>query len=99
MMQTTKITLGPARLATLDELIKNTLPLFLSPIPCRDTLRAWFDTARIPRFKANPGARRGGGSVYYSVAGVEKFLCSRTISCRLTATAVDGVSIKNLSAQ
>jgi hypothetical protein len=68
-----------AHLATLDVLLETTIPVFLSPPPSRETLRAWFDQARIPRFKANPLARRGGGHVYYSVAAVEKFLRSRTI--------------------
>lgn len=68
-----------ARLATLDQLIENILPLFLSPVPSRDTLRAWFDEAKIPRFKSNPTAKRGGGTVFYSVAGVEKLLRSRTM--------------------
>jgi hypothetical protein len=68
-----------ARLATLDVLLETTIPAFLSPPPSRETLRAWFDKARIPRFKANPLAHRGGGHVYYSVAAVEKFLRSRTI--------------------
>ncbi len=67
------------RLATLDVLFETTIPLFLSPVPSRETLCAWFDRARIPRFKANPLARRGGGPVYYSVAAVEKFLRSRTL--------------------
>jgi hypothetical protein len=68
-----------ARLATLDVLLETTIPVLLSPPPSRDTLRAWFNQARIARFKANPLARRGGGHVYYSVAAVEKFLRSRTI--------------------
>jgi hypothetical protein len=68
------------RLATLDQLIQSILPNFLSPIPSRETLRAWFDRAKIPRFKANPAARRGGGPVFYSVAAVEKFLRSRTLT-------------------
>lgn len=65
-----------ARMATLDQLIKDTLPLFLSPVPSKDTLRAWFDRAKVPRFKPNPSAKRGGGPVYYSVAAVEKLLRS-----------------------
>jgi hypothetical protein len=66
-----------ARLATLDQLIATILPNFISPVPSRDTLRNWFDSANIPRFKSNPTARRGGGSCYYSVAHIEKFLRSR----------------------
>jgi hypothetical protein len=62
------------QMATLDELIANVLPRFLAPIPCRDTLRDWFDKAKIPRLKANPTARRGGGRAYYSITHVEKLL-------------------------
>ena len=69
-----------ARLATLDQLIETTLPNFIQPIPTRDTLRNWFDAAKIPRFKSNPSAQRGGGPCYYSVPAVEKFLRSRTIT-------------------
>jgi hypothetical protein len=75
-METTELN---ARAATLDELLKTTIPNFLSPPPTRETLREWFDAAKIPRFKSNPLAKRGGGPVYYSVAGVEKFLRSRTM--------------------
>jgi hypothetical protein len=79
------------RLATLEELVKNILPNFLSPVPSRETLRDWFDQAQIPRLKANPTAKRGGGKVFYSVSAVEKFLrastmprrcCLATSSCR-----------------
>ena len=68
-----------ARLATLDQLIETKLPLFLDPVPSRETLRNWFDAAGIPRFKANPSALRGGGPCFYSVAAVEKFLRARTL--------------------
>lgn len=68
------------RLATLDELRKTTLAAHLSPMPHTVTLRSWFDQARIPRMKANPLARKGGGRVYYQVSAVEKFLRSRLIS-------------------
>ncbi len=69
-----------ARLATLEQLERTTLPAFLNPIPSRDTLRVWFDGAGIPRFKSNPMAKRGGGPVFYSVSAVEKFLRSRTLT-------------------
>lgn len=72
-----------ARLATLDELLKTTVPAFLSPSPSRDTLRTWLDDAKVPRFKANPLATRGGGPCYYQVAGVEKLLRSRTLPGKL----------------
>lgn len=72
------------RLATLDELIP-TLQNFITPVPTKDTLRAWFDAAKIPRFKSNPTAKRGGGPVYYSVPAVEKLMRSRTIPGRIAA--------------
>ena len=77
-----------ARLATLDQLVQTLIPAYLDPTPSRETLRDWFDTARIPRFKANPTAKRGGGPVYYSVAAVEKFLQTRTLPCRLPAATL-----------
>ena len=66
-----------ARLASLDQLLETTIPIFLSPPPSRDTLRNWLDSANVPRFKANPSAKRGGGPCFYSMAGVEKFFRSR----------------------
>jgi hypothetical protein len=66
-----------ARSATLPELQRNLIPLFLQPTPKAATLRNWFKT--IPQFKFNPLAKRGGGPVYYSVSAVEKFLRSRTL--------------------
>lgn len=66
-----------ARAATLDELMQTTIPAFLTPVPSRETLRNWFDGASIPRFKANPLAKRGGGPAFYSVSAVEKYLRSR----------------------
>lgn len=80
MLQQIKTT---ARLASLEGLLQTTIPAFFHPVPSRETLRAWFDQARIPRFKSNPTAKRGGGTVFYSVAAVEKFLQSRTLPCRL----------------
>jgi len=77
-----------ARLATLDQLVQTLIPAYLTPVPSHETLRDWFDTARIPRFKANPAAKRGGGPVFYSVAAVEKFLQTRTLPCRLPAATL-----------
>jgi len=77
-----------ARLASLDGLLETVITAYLNPTPSRETLREWFDEARIPRFKANPAAKRGGGSVYYSVAAVEKFLQTRTLPCRLPAATL-----------
>ena len=66
-----------ARLATLAQL-RPILSLHIDPIPSDETLRMWFDAGKVPRFKSNPVAKRGGGRVFYSVSGVEKFLQSRT---------------------
>ena len=77
-----------ARLATLDQLVKTLIPAHLTPVPSHETLRTWFDLARIPRFKSNPAAKRGGGPVFYSVAAVEKFLATRTLPCRLPAATL-----------
>jgi hypothetical protein len=68
-----------SRMATLDQLRETTIPAFLSPVPHRDTIRNWLDKARVPRFKTNPHAKRGGGPVWYSVAAVEKLLESRVL--------------------
>jgi hypothetical protein len=58
---------------------ETTIAAFLDPVPAPDTLRVWFDEANVPRFKANPTAKRGGGPVWYSVPAVEKLLRSRTL--------------------
>lgn len=75
---------GTARLATLEQIRETTVRVYLDPPPSLDTLRDWFDAANIPRFKSNPGAKRGGGIVWYSVAGVEKFFRSRTLPGSMT---------------
>lgn len=67
-----------ARLATIRQMREH-LENFITPVPSDETLRDWFDQARIPRFKANPAAKRGGGPVFYSVAAVEKLLQQRTM--------------------
>lgn len=70
-----------ARLATIQQLVP-LLANHLAPVPSAETLRDWFDRARIPRFKSNPLAKRGGGPVFYSVSAVEKLLRSRTLPGR-----------------
>lgn len=84
-----------ARLATLEQLVQTLIPAYLAPTPSHETLRDWFDTARIPRFKANPTAKRGGGPVFYSVAAVEKFLQTRTLPCRLPAATLPHQNFNN----
>lgn len=65
-----------ARFATLEAIREKLIPNHIDPSPCTATLRRWFDRESIPRMKCNPGARRGGGPVYYRVADVEKLLRS-----------------------
>jgi hypothetical protein len=67
------------RLASLAKIREEIVPLYLDPAPDADTLRDWFDAAKIPRFKSNPTAKRGGGTVYYSVPHVEKFFRNRVL--------------------
>lgn len=85
----TTIEHSSARLATLNQLLQTVIPAYLTPPPSAFTLRVWFDQARIPRFKSNPTAKRGGGTVFYSVSAVEKFLQSRTLPCRLPAVVFE----------
>lgn len=66
-----------ARLATLKEICRELVPLWLQPPPTPATLKAWFETARVRRLKANPSARHGGGRVYYDLGDVEKCLRGR----------------------
>jgi hypothetical protein len=61
-----------ARNANLKRLREEVLPQFLDPIPSDEALRDLFDRTNIRRFKTNPNAKRGGGSVYHSVAEIEK---------------------------
>ena len=68
-----------ARVASLAEIRTSVVAPFMQPTPALDTLREWFDAARIPRFKSNPTAKRGGGPVFYSVSHVEKFLRARLL--------------------
>jgi hypothetical protein len=50
-------------MATIDTLLETTIPLFLDPVPERETVRTWLDSAGIPKFKANPLAKRGAAHV------------------------------------
>ena len=69
-----------ARSATLAVIVAHILPNFINPVPHPETVRGWLDDANIPRFKAKPTAKRGGGPCYYSLSHVEKFLRSRMVA-------------------
>ncbi len=66
-----------AQLATLDQILQTIVRQRLDPAPSVPTLRLWFKRAGIPRFKLNPGAKHGGGKVFYSVTAVEQWLSAR----------------------
>ena len=76
-MENDQIVPTNARAATIDALLV-ILKTHLDPVPKRDTFRLLLKRAGIPKFKANPAARRGGGITHYSVAAVEKLIRSRT---------------------
>jgi hypothetical protein len=78
-----------ARFANLTEL-RPFVETWLCPVPCKATLVRIFDAAGIPRFKANPTAKRGGGPVYYSVSAVEKFFKNRANLRGPVASVGDG---------
>jgi len=67
-----------ARLATIDQLRETLLHTYLDPVPTRRALKEWFKRANLSSLKANPAARRGGGTVWYSVAQVERLLRQRS---------------------
>ena len=74
-----------ARVASLVEIREHIVAPFMHPPPSVETLRDWFNAARIPRFKSNPTAKRGGGPVFYSVPAVEKYLRSRLLPGKVGA--------------
>jgi hypothetical protein len=79
-----------ARFASLRTIKEENLPNYFAPqdVPTDETLRAWFDNDKIPRIKANPAAARGGGTVYYSVPAIEKYLRSRLLPGRVPPLAI-----------
>lgn len=76
------------RLATLDQLLETTIPAFLAPPPSRFTVRGWLNRWKVPRFKANPSAVRGGGVVFYSIPHVERMIRGRILHGRIAAPGV-----------
>ena len=73
-----------ARLATLKTLREDILPNFLNPVPTNETLRTWFDKARVSRLKSNPAAKRGGGKTFYLISAIEKLMRSGMLPGRLS---------------
>jgi hypothetical protein len=68
-----------ARYGNLDEIVASVVQNYITPVPSKQMLRIWFDRAGVKRFKANLTAIRGGGSVYYALTDVERFLRHHTL--------------------
>jgi hypothetical protein len=66
-----------ARMATMPQLRSTLIPSYLDPVPPPKTLARWFDEWQIPRMKANPRAKHGGGTLFYLVSPIEKALRQR----------------------
>jgi hypothetical protein len=63
-----------AKLATVDQLMATVVSDYLDPVPTRRYLVDLFKKENISTMKANPNARNGGGTVWYSVDQVERLL-------------------------
>src|SRR6267154_3419706 len=68
---------GRAKLATMEEIQRDILPLWMNEPPSTATLRAWFNRDRVQRLKANPHSKHGGGRVWFLVSDVERCLRNR----------------------
>ena len=68
-----------ARMETVPELLDGVVKMYLNPPPKPATFRQWLKRGRVPCFKSNPAAERGGGTCWYSVAAVERLLAQRTM--------------------
>jgi len=75
-------------MAAMPQLRETLIPLYLNPVPGPRALTELFNAAGVPRFKSNPGAKRGGGTVYWSVAHVERLLRQRVLPGRLTVQPI-----------
>jgi hypothetical protein len=67
---------GP-KMASMVQLIEVILPPILQPVPSKYSLKEMFDKGNVRRFKASPGSRRGGGTVFYVVSDVERVIRNR----------------------
>lgn len=78
-MQDKRHTEGPTRgpmahTATIAVIQERIARAYFDPLPRLSTLRDWLIRARVPRVKANMGAKRGGGPLYFHVAAAERCL-------------------------
>jgi hypothetical protein len=63
-----------ARMMTTNELLTRVFPNFISPVPTKRALAEMLHRHRIPFWKSNVAAARGGGPVYWQVSAVERLL-------------------------
>jgi len=77
-----KVSAQNRRLATL-VVLHQIAAQHLDPCPPMSTIRTWCNREKVPRFKSNPTAPRGGGTVFYSVPHFEKLLRSRVLPGKL----------------
>jgi len=74
------------RAATIDELL-SIAQLHLGPSFTKGRLYAALKRHGVPFYKANMAARRGGGPMYWQVAGFERMLALMTRGGRKTPEA------------
>ena len=61
-----------AALASLDELMKVTVPGLIKPVPHKRTVERLLKAGNVPFWKANVRAPHGGGRCYYQVSAVKR---------------------------
>ena len=66
-----------ARLVDTATLLAVIVPAYLDPVPTKRSLTTWLHAAGINHLKANPGAKRGGGKVWWHASQVERLLRER----------------------
>jgi hypothetical protein len=59
-------------LASLDELMKVTVPGLIKPVPHKRTVERLLKAGNVPFWKANVRAPHGGGRCYYQVSAVKR---------------------------
>jgi hypothetical protein len=62
--------------AMVSELRSKYVAGLITPAPCTQTLKAWFERAGIPRITVQAPSKSRVGRVYYDIAAVRRFLAS-----------------------
>lgn len=79
MPEKIKVAAENVRARTLNDICENVVPLYFSPPPCRMTIYRLLRAAKVPKFKTNLSAKRGGGRAFYSMPVVEKLFQQRVV--------------------